>query len=37
LAKVDYTTLVRIPAETASSLIAAYAATWDAADPLLES
>jgi len=37
LAKVDYTTLVRIPAEAASSLIAAYAATWDAADPLLES
>jgi len=37
LAKVDYTTLVRIPAEAASSLIAAYAAKWDAADPLLES
>ena len=36
LAKVDYTTLVRIPAEAASSLIAAYAAKWDAADPLLE-
>ena len=37
LAKVDYTIRVRIPAQAASSPIAAYAAKWDAADPLLES
>jgi hypothetical protein len=34
LAKLDHMTLVRIPAETASPLIATYAAKWDAATPL---
>jgi len=36
LARLTYTTLVRIPAETTAALIAAYAARWEAASPLLE-
>jgi hypothetical protein len=36
LAKLDHTTLARMPADAASSLIAAYAARWDAAAPLLQ-
>jgi hypothetical protein len=35
LARLDHTTLVRMPADAASSLIAAYAARWEAAGPLL--
>jgi hypothetical protein len=36
LAKHTHTTLVRIPPETTVSLVAAYAARWDAAEALLE-
>ena len=35
LAKRTHTTLVRIPPETTVALVAAYAARWDAARPLL--
>jgi len=35
LARLDHTTLVRMPADAAASLIAAYAARWEAAAPLL--
>jgi hypothetical protein len=34
LARLDHTTLARMPADAASSLIAAYAARWDAARAL---
>jgi hypothetical protein len=34
LARLDHTTLVRMPADAAASLIAAYAARWEAAAPL---
>ena len=36
LAKLDHTTLARMPPETTGSLIAAYAALWDVAAPLRE-
>jgi hypothetical protein len=36
LVKLDHTTLVRIPADTAGPLIAAYAAKWDLAKPIAD-
>jgi hypothetical protein len=36
LARTTYTTIVRMPAETTATLVAAYAARWEAAAPLLE-
>jgi len=36
LARMTNTTIVRMPAETTATLVAAYAARWEAAAPLLE-
>src|SRR5262249_58423596 len=36
LAKLDHTTLARVPPDTTAPLVAAYAARWDSAAPLLE-